>query len=132
MSSNRNGPSYAHCNICAIDLSVGGGGLCEVKRHMESKHHRDGVKAFTNQAAASMTSLLSQKKQSLNEQVTTAELYFTILIAEHNLAFSAGDHFTKLCKKMFPNSKIAEGFACGATRHKPSLKMPLLLHSMKI
>ena len=56
-----------------MDLSVGGGGLCEVKRHMESKHHKDGTKAFTNQAT--MTSLLSQKKQSLNEQVTTAELF---------------------------------------------------------
>ena len=83
MSSSRKGPSYAHCNICAIDLSVGGGGLCEVKQHMESKRHKDGAKVFTNHAT--MTSLLSRKKQSLNEQVTTAELYFTIFIAEHNL-----------------------------------------------
>ena len=90
---SRKGPSYASCNICAIDLSVGGGALCEVKQHMESKHHKDGAKAFTIQAT--MTSLLSQKKQSLNEQVTTAELYFTIFIAEYNLAFSAGDHFKK-------------------------------------
>ena len=60
---SRKGPSYAHYNICAIDLSVSGGGLCEVKQHMESKHHKDGTKAFTNQAT--MTSLLSQKKQSL-------------------------------------------------------------------
>ena len=80
MSPSRKGPSYAHCNVCAIDLSVGGGGLCEVKRHMESKRHKDDAKAFTNQAT--MTSLLSQKKQSVNEQVITAELYFTIFIAE--------------------------------------------------
>ena len=47
-------------------------GLCEVKQHMESKRHKDGAKAFTKQAT--MTPLLSQKKQSLNEQVTTAEM----------------------------------------------------------
>ena len=31
-------------------ISVGGGGLCVVMRHMESKRHKDGAKAFTNQA----------------------------------------------------------------------------------
>ena len=90
---------------------------------MKSKHHKYGAKAFTN--PATMTSLLSQKKQSLNEQVTTAELYFTIFIAEHNLAFCAEDHFKKLCKKMFPDSKIAEGFACGATKSQAIIKNAL-------
>ena len=68
---------------------------------------------------------VSQKKESLNEQVTTAELYYTIFVAEHNLAFSTGDHFTKLCKKMFPDSKIAEGFACGATKTQAIIKSAL-------
>jgi len=36
---------YAHCNICAADLSVGGGELCDVKWHI---HHRDETKTFTN------------------------------------------------------------------------------------
>ena len=103
-------------------MSVQSISQCEVKRHMESKYHKDGAKAFTNQAT--MTSLLSQKKQSLNEQFTTAELYFKIFIAEHN--FSAGDNFTKLCKKMFPDSKIAEGFACGATKTQAIIKNALV------
>ena len=95
-----------------------------MKQHMESKRHKDGAKAFINQAT--MTSLLSQKKQSLiNEQVTTAELYFTIFIVEHNFEFSAGDHFTKRCKKMYPDSKIAEGFACGATKTQAIIKNAL-------
>ena len=97
-----------------------------MKLHMESKRHSDGTKAFTNQST--MISLLSQKKESFNEQVTTAELYYTIFVAEHNLAFSTGDHFTKLCKKMFPDSKIAEGFAgfaCGATKTQAIIKSAL-------
>ena len=72
-----------------------------------------------------MISLLSQKKESLNEQVTTAELYYTIFVSEHNLAFSTKDHFTKLCIKMFPDSKIAEGFACGATKTQAIIKSAL-------
>ena len=39
---------------------MSGGGLCEVKQHMESKCHKDGTKAFTNQAT--MTSLATSKE----------------------------------------------------------------------
>ena len=66
-----------------------------------------------------------KRSSHLKEQVTTAELYFKIFIAEHNLAFSDGDHFPKLCKKMFLDSKIAEGFACGATKTQAIIKNAL-------
>ena len=56
------------------------------------------------------------RKDALEDQVTTAEIYFSTFIAEHNMAFLAADHFTKLCKIMFPDSKIAEEFACGRTK----------------
>ena len=39
-----------------------------------------------------------------------------MFIAEHNLPFLAADHFNKLCKVMFPDSKIAQGFACCRTK----------------
>ena len=71
-----------------------------------------------------MISLLSQK-ESHNEQVTTAEWYYTICVSEYNLAFSTKDHFTKLCIKMFPDSKIAEGFVCGATKTQAIIKSAL-------
>ena len=49
-------------------------------------------------------------------KITTAEFYFTAFIAEHNLPFLAADHFKKLCKVMFPDSKIAVAFSCGRTK----------------
>ena len=98
--------------------------MYDVKRHMETKRHTDGLKAFTNQST--MTSLLRDKQhQSFDKQVTTAELYFTAFVAEHNLAFLAADHFTKLCKQMFPDSKIASEFSCGRTKTQAIVKSAL-------
>ena len=48
----------------------------------------------------------------------TAELYFTSFLVEHNLSFASSDHFTKLCKVMFPDSQIAQHFSCGRTKTK--------------
>ena len=46
----------------------------------------------------------------------SAELHFTSFIAEHNLSFSSADHFSKLCKVMFPDSQIAASYSCGRTK----------------
>ena len=40
-------------------------------------------------------------------------MYF---VAEHNLPFRTGDHFTKLVKSMFPDSDIARQFQCSQTK----------------
>lgn len=37
-------------------------------------------------------------------------------VAEHNLSFRTGDHFTKLVKAMFPDSEVAKGFQCSRTK----------------
>lgn len=41
---------------------------------------------------------------------------FANFVAEHNLSFLVADCFTKLCKSMFPDSKIATKFSCGRTK----------------
>ena len=47
--------------------------------------------------------------------MTAAEVYFAAFIAEHNLPFLAADHFSKLCKVMFPDRDIAKRFSSGRT-----------------
>ena len=124
MSASKKGSSYAHCNVCAVDFSVAGGGVHEVKRHLESKKHKDNAKSLENQP--SILSVMPQPgTSSLEEKVTMAELYFTTFIAEHNLPFLLADHFTKLCKVMFPDSRIANEFACGRTKSTAIMKHAL-------
>lgn len=35
---------------------------------------------------------------------------------EHNIPLSTADHFSKLCKRMSPDSKIAQEYSCSCTK----------------
>lgn len=61
----------------------------------------------------------------LTDQVIAAEVFFSTFIAEHNIPFLAADHFTKLCKSMFPDSKIAQGYAACRTKTTAIVKHAL-------
>ena len=46
---------------------------------------------------------IRQRAEEQNRKVQNAEELFVQFIAEHNLPFHTGDHFTKLVKSMFPD-----------------------------
>jgi len=50
------------------------------------------------------------------DSVTKAELLFANFVAEHHLPFLVADHFSELCKVMFPDSQIAQKFHCKRTK----------------
>ena len=56
-------------------------------------------------------------------QVLSAEAQFVQFIAEHNMSFRSGDHFTKLVKSMFPDSDIAKQFHCSRTKTMVLVRM---------
>ena len=87
-----------------------------MKRHCSSLKHMRLLKEADGQQ--SISSVFDSRDQSLSEQVMVAELYFTCFIVEHNLPFASSDHFTNLCKVMFPDSQIAQRYACGRTKTK--------------
>jgi len=41
-----------------------------------------------------------------DSQLIMAETLLSNFVAEHNLPFVVADHFTQLCSKLFPDSKI--------------------------
>jgi hypothetical protein len=59
---------------------------------------------------------LFRRVDPFEEKVTAAEVRFSYFIAEHNLPFLVADHFTDLCKVLFPDSKIAQSFKCRRTK----------------
>ena len=102
--------------MCSRDFSVSGGRVHDVKRHCKSiKTH---LLKDTGAQPSISSSLSSSSRLLLQEQVITAELYFTSFIVQHNLSFASSDHFTKLCKLMFPDSQIAKNFSCSRTKTK--------------
>ena len=64
-------------------------------------------------------------KRSIESQVLCAETLFCDIIAEHNIAFLAADHFSEICKKMFSDSKIAAQFACKRTKCTQVIKQAI-------
>jgi hypothetical protein len=124
MTASQRGASFVHCKVCGIDFSVAGGGVHEIKRHIDTKKHKENVRGMTNQLTLTSTMPLLSTN-SLENDITAAELYFTTFIAEHNIPFLAADHFTKLCKSMFPDSKIADGFSCSRTKTTAIVKCAL-------
>ena len=55
-------------------------------------------------------------RQRQEEKFLKVEALFVQFVAEHNLPFCTGDHFTKLVKQMFPDSNIAKHFHCSCTK----------------
>ncbi|XP_077417139.1 protein FAM200B-like [Vanacampus margaritifer] len=51
-----------------------------------------------------------------SHKTTNAEILFCHFLAEHNIAFTAADHFSDLVKVMFPDSQTAKEFACRRTK----------------
>ncbi len=123
LSKSSRGDSYAYCTICRGDFSVASGGLHEVKRHVESKKHKEYLSGAANQP--NIASSFARSSCSTSDQVTIAETYFSMFIAEHNLPFMAADHFSKLCKVMFPDSKIASEYSSGRTKATAIVKHAL-------
>ena len=121
MTESKRGISYAYCGICRADFSVASGGINEVKRHTESKKHKELATGMAGQS----TIRSSLTRYSVTDQVTVAEVYFSMFIAEHNLPFLAADHFSKLCKVMFPDSKIASEYSSGRTKTTAIVKHAL-------
>ena len=116
LAPSKKGASYVFCTLCSSDLSIGGGGLHDIKRHIGSVKHTQLLRAVQSQPSIASAMASSSQTESLQDQVTKAEVYFALFVAEHNLSFSTADHFTKLCKKMFPDSKVADKFSCGRTK----------------
>ena len=90
-----------------------------MKRHLERQKHRCLTSQLTNQVT------VKESFRKIDNPVTAAEIYFATFVAEHNLPFMCADHFTKLCKVMFPDSQIAQSFAAGRTKTTAIMKFAI-------
>ena len=122
------------CTYCNEHISIGHGGKNDVKRHVERPKHVENARlARDSGVQARLTDLpwSASSSHSFQDLVTKAEVLFAQFIAEHNLPFSVGDHLTKLVKKAFPDSKIAERFQCGHTKTAAIINKALAQHYME-
>ena len=114
LKDSDRGTSHAFCSLCISHFYIGSSAKADVIRHAKTQNH---IKLLNAQnQSKSISSFLPSSKTALNDKITNAEVLYSNFIAEHNVPFTLADHFTKLCKKMFPDSEIAKGYSCGRTK----------------
>lgn len=112
----------AKCKVCGVNFSVRHGGANDVVKHFSSKNHLQAMSSLSQTLdkfgfGSNGAAQRARKKQEEEQlQVQRAESLFVQFVAEHNLPFRVGDHFTKLVKVMFPDSSIAKQFHCSRTK----------------
>ena len=135
IKQSSTGKLYVMCTFCNEHISIGHGGKNDVKRHVERPKHLENTRlARENGVQAPLTDVRSSVPSTshcFQDFVTKAEVRFVPFIAENNLPFSVGDHLTKLVKKAFPDSKIAEKFQCSHTETAAIVNKALAPHYME-
>ena len=122
--SRVEGSSYAKCVPCDITSSIRHGGANDVLKHFTSQNHSQAISLISSTNTLASLGFVNcnealkerQRENEFQNQVVRAETLFVQFVAEHNLSFRIGDHFTKLVKKMFPDSVIAKYFQCSRTK----------------
>ena len=123
--SGEDGAENVTCTACGVTFSV-----CQwandVVKHFSTKTQCKAAWSKSKSTSATLgrfgfgqseVARKARRKQKEHQlQVQQAEALFVQFIAEHNLPFRTGDHFTKLVKCIFTDSEIAKHFQCSRTK----------------
>ncbi|XP_033746777.1 phosphoserine phosphatase-like isoform X2 [Pecten maximus] len=90
--------------VCCRNFSISHGGKNDVKRHSMATVHKSNEKS----GGASETMASFMATQIEDPDVINAARIFANFIRDNNLSYETADHFSKLCKQMFPDSMIAQ------------------------
>lgn len=113
--SSKVSTGHARCEVCELDFKICHGGLDDVKRHCDSKRHKEKSAALQN--VPRVTNFFSSMKQSQDSlSVIRAETLFAHFLVEHNIPLSAADHAGPLFRAMFHDSTIAKEYSSGRTK----------------
>ena len=102
--SSQKGQDYSYCVPCKKDIKVTASGFYDLESHFKAKKHAENLAISKTFKPVNMHFV--PKKES-STATAEAEVKFCHFIAEHNISFTAADHFSDLVKSLFPGSKIA-------------------------
>ena len=118
----------AYCKVCSQEITTRQNGKEKIKQHEKSLKHikalSDSKKQSTLGVNATGSLKLTQStlggQMNLEQQILTAEIIQALSVVESNQSFQSTDKDTKKFQRMFPDSKIASGYAQHAdkTRYK--------------
>ena len=105
IESSKKGQDYSYCVQCKKDMKVTAFGLYDLESHFKTKKHAEN---FAVSKIFKPVNMHFAPKKENNIATTEVEVKFCYFIAEHNIPFTASDHFSDLIKSLFPDCKIAK------------------------
>ena len=98
--------------LLILALQLGEGTLYDIKKHIATAKHRSSVECkITNHPITQF-----RKPLSTNYDVIRTETLWTLYVVDNNMPFTSSDGFCDVIKTVFPDSKIAQDFACRRTK----------------
>ena len=93
------------CTVCSVTLT--NANKAGLLAHKATNKHVNNSLAAKNSLQIS-TYFNKPKDVSLEDKVAKAEICLTAFMAEHSTPFLQADHLVECCKRMFPDSIIAQ------------------------
>jgi len=107
---------------CKVCIRVFTAELSVIKKHVLTKKHITSIRTIGTKQTPINNFIIDDAKLKLADQTKQAELLLCGFLSEHNLAFNVTDHLAKICKKAFPDSKVALNLTLGRTKSKAVVK----------
>ena len=108
------------CTVCSVTLT--NANKAGLLAHKATNKHVNNSLAAKNSLQIS-TYFNKPKDVSLEDKVAKAEICLTAFMAEHSTPFLQADHLVECCKRMFPDSIIAQKMTLKLKRSKASYVM---------
>eukprot|EP00117_Sycon_ciliatum_P001315 scpid104106/ scgid7025/ len=69
MKESRKGPNFVYCTVCQVDVNISGGGVHEIKRHMDTNKHSKALRDVATQPGISQAMSAGHEKTTLAEKI---------------------------------------------------------------
>ena len=122
-------PNLAHCVVCEKTFKIDGGGISQVHTrangllHLQREHERKNQRMFSSDDQMDLSMVPSCSRVLLpQEEISNAEILQALKCVDSNISFAAANGDGSRYQKMFPDSKIAEGYKQNETKIKYNIQ----------
>ena len=122
-------PNLAHCVVCDKTFKIIGGGISQVNTHangllhLQREHERKNQWMFSSDDQMDLSMAPSCSRVLLpQEEISNAEILQALKCVDSNISFVAANGDGSRYQKMFPDSKIAEGYKQNETKIKYNIQ----------
>ena len=114
LREDPNDSEFSFCKVCNVSLK--NANKSALRRHKQTTKHRFGRRSVKSEVDLDVsdpkTSIKKTSKVSkISEQVVKSESVVASFFSEHNIPFSQADDFFAMCRRAFPDSRVASKLA---------------------